>query len=70
MLKALSNLVTLTLGYVPMKKLQKHTDCSTVTLTAANDNCGGVTSVEVAMASFVTIIAKAYVARLSEEQQQ
>ncbi|SPJ26458.1 hypothetical protein [Palleronia abyssalis] len=35
---------------------------SSMTLTAANDNPGGTTSVEVQLSSFVTIIAKAYVA--------
>lgn len=35
-------------------------------LVAANDNPGGATSVEMQLSSFVTIIAKAYVASAKE----
>ena len=42
------------------------TTSSTCTLTAANDNPGGATSVEMQLSSFVTLIAKAYVARAKE----
>ena len=42
------------------------TSPSTRTLTAANDNPGGATSVEMHLSSFVTVIAKAYVARAKE----
>lgn len=42
------------------------TSTSTFTLTAANDNPGGATSVEMHLSSFVTLIARAYVARAKE----
>lgn len=35
----------------------------TLSLTAANDNPGGASSVEMHLSSFVTVLAKAYVAR-------
>jgi len=35
----------------------------TRTFTAANDNPGGAKSVEVELSSFVTVMAKAYVAK-------
>jgi hypothetical protein len=39
------------------------------TLVAANDNPGGKTSVEVTLESFVTIMAKAYVAETRKKEQ-
>lgn len=39
------------------------------TLVAANDNPGGKTSVEVTLESFVTVMAKAYVAETRKKEQ-
>lgn len=39
------------------------------TLVAANDNPRGKTSVEVTLASFVTVMAKAYVAETRKKEQ-
>ncbi len=39
------------------------TTTPTRTLTAANDNPGGARTAEMQLASFVTVIAKAYVAK-------
>lgn len=36
----------------------------THTLSAANDNPGGATTAELPLAAFVTVIAKAYVAKV------
>lgn len=39
------------------------TTAADITLDAANDNPGGATRVDVPLAAFVTLMAKAYVAR-------
>ena len=40
----------------------------TQTLTAAKDNPGGSRTVEVALADFVTVLAKAYVAKTRAQE--
>tara|TARA_R110002049_G_scaffold307265_1_gene507205 strand:- start:1717 stop:1866 length:150 start_codon:yes stop_codon:yes gene_type:complete len=40
----------------------------TRTLTAANDNPGGATSVEMKLSSIVTVMAKAYVAKAQAKE--
>ncbi len=42
------------------------TSPQTQTLTAANDNPGGATRVEMQLSSFVRLIARAYVAQAKE----
>jgi len=38
------------------------------TLTAANDNSGGVSTVEITLSDFVSVLAKAYVAKAQSKE--
>jgi hypothetical protein len=39
-----------------------------IALEAANDNSGGNSSVEIALSSLVTVLAKAYVSRIESKE--
>lgn len=45
------------------------TSTPTRTLTAANDNPGGASSIEMQLSSFVLVMAKAYVAKAQAKEQ-
>lgn len=46
------------------------TNANSQVLTAANDNPGGATRVDVPLAAFVTLLAEAYVARAEQKEHE